>query len=392
MNHKINSKILSLMVAFVCVLSFNSCKDEEPDAMPFISIDSPSEMEGNSDSKTISFTIKAAEEVKNAITFEYQTIDGSAIAGEDYEETSGSGRIDVGQTQTTIEVTITGDEEVEGNEDFLLELTNVVNGLIALNKGTGTILNDDEDQQGDIGYSTPLEYPDYTLVWNDEFDGDALNQADWNFETGNNGWGNNELQNYMSGSSNTSLSNGQLTIEARQQSVGGSNYTSARITTQGKQFFKYGRVDIRAKLPQGQGIWPALWMLGENFSDVGWPSCGEIDIMELVGHEADVVHGTAHWDNSGSFASYGQSTSLTSGIFADEFHVFSIIWDENTIRWYMDDNLYNTISITPAGLSEFQEPFFFIFNIAVGGNWPGSPNASTSFPQTMVVDYVRVFQ
>ncbi len=244
------------------------------------------------------------------------------------------------------------------------------------------------------GYSTPLDYPGYTLVWHDEFEGTSLS-ADWVYDigTGVSGWGNNELQYYRA--ENTEVTDGMLIITAKEENFGGRNYTSSRIKTQGKQAFQKGRIDIRAALPYGQGIWPALWMLGENFPTVGWPSCGEIDIMELIGGEGyndRTVHGTIHWSNAGTHASYSGSNSLASGKYAEEFHVFSIIWDDNTIKWLRDDIQYHVADITPAELSEFHNEFFFIFNIAVGGNWPGSPNASTVFPQKMAVDYVRVFQ
>lgn len=246
----------------------------------------------------------------------------------------------------------------------------------------------------DSGYTTPLDYPDYTLVWNDEFEGNSLS-SDWVHETGNGdwGWGNNELQYYRS--ENTSVEDGVLTITAKKQSFGGYSYTSSRIKTQGFQSFKYGRVDIRAAVPYSQGIWPALWMLGDNITSVGWPACGEIDIMELIGGEGfndRTVHGTIHWDQNGSHAEYGGSNSLSSGLFAESFHVFSIIWDENEIRWLRDDIQYNVADITPEAMSEFHENFFFIFNVAVGGNWPGDPDETTIFPQHLYVDYIRVFQ
>lgn len=244
------------------------------------------------------------------------------------------------------------------------------------------------------GYTTPLSYPGYTLVWHDEFDGTALS-ADWVHDvgTGASGWGNNELQYYKP--ENVSVADGLLTITAKKENFGGSSYTSSRIKTQGKQTFSKGRIDIRAVLPYGQGIWPALWMLGENITTVGWPACGEIDIMELIGgtgYNDRTVHGTIHWQNAGTHASYSGSNSLSEGKYADEYHVFSIIWDDTSIKWLRDDIQYHVADITPSELSEFQAEFFFIFNIAVGGNWPGSPDASTVFPQTMSVDYVRVFQ
>lgn len=244
------------------------------------------------------------------------------------------------------------------------------------------------------GYATPLNYPNYNLVWNDEFEGTSLS-SDWAHEigTGNGGWGNNELQYYRP--ENTEVRDGYLIIKAKKENYMGQSYTSSRIVTQGTQSFQYGRIDIRAALPFGKGLWPALWMLGDSFSSIGWPSCGEIDIMELVGGgpgKDNRVHGTVHWDNNGTKADFGCSNILSEGIFAEEFHVFSIVWDANSITWYRDDIQYCAIDITPPALSEFQEPFFFIFNVAVGGDWPGSPNETTQFPQQMVVDYVRVFQ
>lgn len=243
------------------------------------------------------------------------------------------------------------------------------------------------------GYATPLNYSGYNLTWNDEFEGTTVNTSNWIFETGtgNSGWGNNELQYYRQG--NAWVEGGVLTIEARKESYQGSNYTSTRMITKNKKSFQYGRIDIRALLPKGQGIWPALWMLGNNIQTVSWPSCGEIDIMEMVGGSGrdNQTHGTVHWDNSGH-EYVGGSYTLQSGIFADEYHVFSIIWDETLIKWFVNDIKFYEIDITPSHMSEFHQPYFFIFNVAVGGNWPGNPDATTIFPQRMRVDYIRVFQ
>ena len=168
----------------------------------------------------------------------------------------------------------------------------------------------------------------------------------------------------------------------------------AVLKTQGLKSWKYGRIDVRAAIPFGKGIWPAIWMLGNNITSVSWPACGEIDIMELIGGEGlndRTVHGTAHWEENGH-AQFGDSYSLNSGKFADEFHVFSIIWDANSIKWLVDDVQFNQLTINPAQMNELQQNFFLILNIAVGGNWPGSPDATTVFPQRMYVDYIRVFQ
>jgi beta-glucanase (GH16 family) len=194
---------------------------------------------------------------------------------------------------------------------------------------------------------------------------------------------------------NTSVQDGYLIIHAKKENGGSRNYTSSRLTTQGKQAFQYARIDIRALLPEGQGIWPALWMLGSSISTVGWPQCGEIDIVELIGGSGkdSTVYGTAHWDKAGSHDSNGGHTSLKNGKkFADEFHVFSIVWNATTITWYVDDVPYHSLDITPDDLNELRKPSFLLFNVAVGGDWPGNPDATTVFPQRMVVDYIRVFQ
>ena len=253
-----------------------------------------------------------------------------------------------------------------------------------------------EDVTPDQGYTTPLHYDGWELVWHDEFDGNTINPDHWVFETGDGcphlcGWGNNELQYYRQ--QNAWVEGGVLTIEARRESFGTRNYTSARMKTQGNQSFMYGRIDIRALLPEGQGIWPALWMLGNDITSVGWPRCGEIDIMEMIGGNGreNQVHGTLHWDINGHVQA-GGSYTLPSGTFGDEYHVFTIIWDESMIRWFVNDIQFYQIDITPGHMTEFHQEHFFIFNVAVGGNWPGSPDATTVFPQQMKVDYIRVFQ
>jgi beta-glucanase (GH16 family) len=235
----------------------------------------------------------------------------------------------------------------------------------------------------------------YVLVWSDEFNYSGIPDSDtWTCETGGGGWGNNELQFYTARIENAEVRDSILVITARKESYGGRNYTSARIVTYNDGlWWKYGKVEARIRLPYGQGIWPAFWMLGRNFSSVGWPKCGEIDIMEMIGGDGreNTVHGTVHWDNNGSYASYGKSVSLPSGIFADDFHIFSIEWDAEKILWKLDGEQFNVINITGAELSEFHEEFFIILNLAVGGNWPGSPDSTTVFPQELQVDYVRVY-
>ncbi len=230
----------------------------------------------------------------------------------------------------------------------------------------------------------------WNLIWSDEFNGSAIDDSKWTHElgTGDWGWGNNELQYYTASTNNSFVSNSELHILAKEQVINTSNYSSARIVTKDKFSFQYGKVEGRMKLPAGQGLWPAFWMLGQNISSVGWPQCGEIDIMEHVSNNS-YVNGTAHWNNNGHVY-YG---GLYNTNIAD-YHVYSIIWNASSIRYFVDGNIYYTQNIlnNVNSTEEFHNDFFFILNLAVGGNWPGIPDASTVFPAEMVVDYVRVYQ
>ncbi len=244
-------------------------------------------------------------------------------------------------------------------------------------------------------WGLPLWSQCYELIWAEAFDSTGLPDTEtWNFETGGGGWGNNELEYYKADSSNAYVEDGTLVITARKESYGGREYTSARITTKDKFEFQYGKIEARMRLPYGQGIWPAFWMLGENITEAGWPACGEIDIMEMIGGQGreNTVHGTVFWDHNGSNANYGQPYSLPTGIFADTFHLFTVEWTPQSIRWFVDGKQFNVIDITSSPLSEFHNEFFVILNLAVGGNWPGSPDATTQFPQHLEVDYIRVYK
>lgn len=236
----------------------------------------------------------------------------------------------------------------------------------------------------------------YQLVWSDEFNSTSLNRNVWNVEVNDNGGGNNELQYYTDRPENLRVEGGNLVIEARKETYLTRNYTSARITTQKKMSFRYGRIEARMKLPYGKGMWPAFWMLGESISSVGWPNCGEIDIMEMIGGGSNdsKVHFTLHWGpvTNGTHPYYGLSYTLPSGKFADDYHIFAVEWDDKTIRGYCDSTQYYVIDISKAGLEAFHNPFFIILNLAVGGNWPGNPDATTVFPQKLYVDYVRVYK
>ncbi len=238
----------------------------------------------------------------------------------------------------------------------------------------------------------------WSLVWSDEFtqaDGSLPDSSKWAFDLGAGGWGNNELEYYTSRTNNVRIENGQLVIEARQENYLGSSYTSARLKTQRKASWAYGRIEARIKLPRGQGIWPAFWLLGTNITAVSWPTCGEIDIMENIGKEPTLIHGTVHGPGYSGGGGIGAPYSLPgNAAFADDFHIYAIEWTTNQIKWFVDGLQY--FSVTPASLPSgatwvYTQPQFLLLNLAVGGTWPGNPDGTTVFPQRLTVDYVRVY-
>ncbi len=237
------------------------------------------------------------------------------------------------------------------------------------------------------------------LVFQDEFDSGTLNAGIWNYDLGignavsGDGWGNNELQYYTDRPENIRIENGVLQIIARQESYMGSGYTSARINTRGKFEQAYGRFEARMKMPWGQGMWPAFWLLGNDIDDVGWPQCGEIDIMEYIGQQPTKLLGSVHGPGYAGGNSVGKAYYLPSDRLDNGFHIFGVEWGPNYINYYVDDVLYN--QITPEdvpGEWVYDHGFYIIMNLAVGGNFVGPPNAETVFPQTLEIDYVRVYQ
>lgn len=234
-------------------------------------------------------------------------------------------------------------------------------------------------------------------LWHDEFDGETIDTSKWTFEigTGAGGWGNNEWEYYTSRKENAYIKDGVLHIRAQKEDYEGQKYTSARMLTKGKFSFKYGTVEARIALPTGKGIWPAFWMLGEIFDTVGWPACGEIDIIETINDE-NIVYGTHHWQYNGNHASYGNNTKDYYGTSKElditQFHTYKMVWNEKLIAMYVDEFKYQEIDIESAkdGLEAFHKPQFFILNVAVAGNWPGFEVDDSQFPNEMLVDYIRV--
>ncbi len=257
-------------------------------------------------------------------------------------------------------------------------------------------------------FALPAQISYRKLAFKDEFNGpagSAIDASKWTAEIGGGGWGNQELEYYTNSTDNAYIDgSGSLVIKSIKLAppliltcwYGPCQYTSARLISKGKFDLKYGRFEARIKIPRGQGIWPAFWLLGNNIDTVGWPQSGEIDVMENIGREPSVIHGTMHGPGySGSIGIGGLYTPSSNTTFADDFHIFAIEWSQNDIRWYVDGVNYKTATLQslPAGSAwVFDHPFFMLLNSAVGGGWPGSPDNTTVFPQTMLVDYVRVYK
>jgi len=244
----------------------------------------------------------------------------------------------------------------------------------------------------------------WKLVWSDEFngpDGSPVDRSKWVLETGSEGWGNEELEYYTDRPANVFLRKGNLVIRALNKKYPESdpkagNYTSGRLKTFGKFSQTYGRFEARIKVPFGQGMWPAFWMLGDDIEKAGWPGCGEIDIMENVGKEPSMIHGSIHGPGYTGNVGIEAPYTLTGGQrFADHFHVFAVEWSPDAVAFFVDQTMYvkrTRADLKPGWKWVFDKPFFLILNLAVGGDWPGAPDSSTRFPQEMLVDYVRVYE
>ncbi|MFT4785524.1 MAG: beta-glucanase (GH16 family) [Cyclobacteriaceae bacterium] len=256
--------------------------------------------------------------------------------------------------------------------------------------------------EGDDNPGTESDVPEgYTIIWQDEFDETAINATNWDFENGDGtdfglpaGWGNNELQLYTGGASNANIeTDGDLSVlKLTAVADGAGGYTSSKVVTKDKFSMRFGRVDVRAKLPTGQGVWPAIWMLGDNISEVDWPGCGEIDIVEMLGDNSSKVYSTVHFTNNELKREEQQGTyELASGSFNDDYHKFSLTWTPESMTFFVDDTQMHEVIIAD-DMKEFLRSFYLIMNVAVGGNWPGYPDETTAFPQSMMVDYIRVYE
>lgn len=391
-------KNIILLTAYLALVM--SCGDKEvvtpTVSAPTLSVNDVTLFEGNDHNTVFPFKITLSKTTDKAVTVQFTTRDNTAVGGVDFTAQSGTLTIPANTTEGVVNIQILGDTLKQIDKQFQLILSNPTNATISDSIGLGSIRNDDTFIFiANDGYSTPQTYAGYTMLWQDEFSNTMLDTSVWTREVGGGGWGNNELQFYTNRTDNSYLTNGNLIIEAKQESFGGRNYTSARLITKNKREFTFGRVDIRAKLPKGKGIWPALWALGKKIDQVGWPNCGEIDIMEVIGSQPNKVHGTVHYGPQGATSSIQKTGTYTlpTGDFSDKYYVFSLLWSADNIEVLVNDiSYFRTTRAEVGAIYPFNEPFFMLFNVAVGGNWPGSPDATTVFPQRMTVDYIRVFR
>lgn len=389
-------KALSLISLILLISSCNGSNSPGNEITSKLAVADVIHERSSTASTTYRFSISVIPTCSKPITVNYKTVDATAVAGKDYTALNGKLTIPANTLSAYIDVTVLKDSLRQGDQTFTLELSAPTNSSISgTGKATGTIQNNGTYLPVDgTGYAGATTYPGMTLAWSDEFTANYINSNNWSYDTGGSGWGNNELEYYTNSNKNAFATSGYLVIEARKETMGTNNYTSARMISKDKKTFTYGRIDFRAKLPKGQGVWPALWMLGNNIGTTPWPACGEIDIMELLGHEAQKTYGTIHWGAAGGASTHiGGNYSLPSLTFNDKFHLFSLKWEADKMTFLIDDVVFFTANKSQVnGNYPFDKPFFFIMNVAVGGNWPGNPDATTVFPQRMIVDYVRVFQ
>ncbi|HEX2396249.1 MAG TPA: family 16 glycosylhydrolase [Bacteroidales bacterium] len=366
-----SSIVVLLAFSFVAL----TCKKEDPVVLPEIKIsDSIISVCEDAPGESARISVSLSNTFEEEVTVDYTTVDSTAVSGENYESLSGTLVFAPGVKTASFNITILHDTANKQDLYFKIQFSNPVNAQITNQMLKIKLFN--------VDFSN--------LVWSDEFGDNVLNTAWWNYEQGNNnGWGNNELEVYTNLTDNVHLDSGYLHITALNPSA--SLYTSGRITTLGKKEYTYGRIEIRAKMPVGRGIWPALWTLGPNITTVGWPKCGEIDIMEYLGHQPDLVYGTVHWEENGH-KYVGSNKRLSTGSYHEDFHVFTLIWTPDRLRWLVDNQQYYEREKTNTQFFPFDLPQFLIFNVAVGGNWPGYPDGTTTFPQHMIVDYVRWYQ
>ena len=378
--------LIALMVTGLAACEGGGSNNTPEEILSKLSIDDVTLFEGTGDNTPFEFTLSLDKTFSKPVSVSYSTADGTAKGGEDFTAvTAQTVTFQPGERIKKITISVIGDTKRESAETFTVNLSNISNGVIAKATGTGTIRDDDEG----AAFTN--------LVWSDEFNYTGLpDNTKWGYDVGGHGWGNNELQYYTKErSENARVEGGNLIIEARRENMENREYTSARLVSKNKGDWKYGRVEVKAKLPQGRGIWPAIWMLPTEWKYGDWPRSGEIDIMEFVGYEPDRVHGTVHTQSFNHSIGTQKGSSLQFTDLASASHVYAIEWHADKIDFFVDNQRYFTFTNTNRGSADwpFDQTFHLILNVAVGGNWGGAQGVDPSvYPQRFVIDYVRVYQ
>ena len=372
-----------------------SCnKEDDSHGDPSVTMKPRNDFEGTGANRILDVDFTLSHKTDLPVTVTFHTLDSTARAGSDFTGIDEATLVfEPGEQLKTVNVELLSDSLIEFNEYFKLSISHIENAAPDNQELTILIMNDDAGNltPASDGYLSPESYPGMRLAFADEFNDTLLNFRTWNFETGEGKWGAGQLQEYTWNLENVSLKNGRLHITALDES---GHYTSGRINTVNKRSLQYGLVDIRAKLPSGKGIWPALFLLGAEYSPTNWPACGEIDVAELNGNLPSTVIGRAYYFSSGAKNKEGfYNLPLYTDSFSDQFHIFSVLWQPDEITWYVDYKPYVILNRSDIGTGwPFNSAFFFYLDLAVGGSLVGDPDDTTGFPKTLEVDYIRAFQ
>lgn len=384
------SGFFKLMLTLLFFLAISCSKDDEM-GTPTVKLLPRNDKEGSNQNKILDVRVRLNHPTNLPVTVSYSTVDSTARSYKDFIPVDSTLVFNPGETEQTINIQLISDKVTEFTEGFGLRISRVENALGAFQYLPITIYDDDFNNviPATDGFISKDTIEGMQLMFADEFSGTYVNPYIWAYNSPDGTWAD-QIQQYTYSDDNLKVENGLLKITALQK---GSDYTSAGINTMSTISFKYGLLQVRAKMPKGTGLWPSIWMLGKAYSKWGWPNCGEIDIATLNGRQPSQMLGSVDYYlggdvlKEGHYDLYGVDDS-----FADEFHVFSILWQPGQINWYVDNHPY--MKFDKATLGEtwpFDEPFWMVISLAVGGTRVGSPDAGTQFPQTMEVDYIRYY-
>ena len=385
---------LNLLKLFFLSLLMASCHTGgNEENTPTVKMKLRNDYEGTGQNKILDVTVVLSSPATVPVTVTYSTVDSTAKGGMDFIPiTHGTLVFNPGETSKKINIELVSDSIMEFTESFKLMITNVENAKLAGPILSITIYDDDLTRPTllEDGYITPKSYPGMKLRFADEFNDSIINYFTWNYETGEGPWGVGQLQEFTDKSENLSVKNGKLRITAINNN---GHFTSGRINTVNTNSVHFGVIDIRAKLPSGRGIFPSIWLLNTDYNGSNWPKCGEIDIAALNGNIPSQIIGIAYYSASGPRNKEGfYSLPDYTNSFSDQFHIFTIIWQNDRIEWFVDYKKYMEIVQDDVGNDwPFNSSFYFYLDLVVGGTLVGDPDNTTVFPQTMEVDYIRAF-